>query len=84
MLNNQNQPRTGRRSVGRPHIDQPFDDILVVKCNMTILKKFKDKAKNISGKPYTQVVRDIMDALIDGRLIIKMNKKQKSYGELYK
>jgi len=77
---------TGRPR-GRPRLgrhNKSLDDMLVVKCNVTILRKFKEKAKSMSGKPYTQVVRDIMDALIEDRLIIKISEKQKSYGELYK
>ena len=61
-----------------------LDDSLVVRCNSKILKKFKKKAEQITGKPYPLVVRDIMGALNDNRLTITPTKEQKAHGELYK
>lgn len=61
-----------------------LDDNLVVRCNSKRLKNFKRKAEQIASKPYTLVVRDIMDALNDNRLTITLAKGQKAHGELYK
>ena len=61
-----------------------LDDNLVVRCNSTVLEKFKQTAERVAGKPYTLVMRDIMTALNEGRLRIKPTKEQKkSQQELY-
>lgn len=61
-----------------------FDDNLTVRVNSKVLSKFKKKCVKVSGKTYPMVVREIMAALIDGRLHITPTKEQKNHGELYK
>lgn len=61
--------------------DNTLDDDLRVRINHQELEIFKNKSKRTTGKPYSVLVREIINAFNDGRLRIIPTQEQT--GELY-
>ena len=60
------------------------DTNLVVRVKSTALDTFKERSKLVTGKSYTVLTREIIDAFNEGRLRIVTTDEQKQlHGELY-
>ena len=64
--------------------NEVLDGDLRIRIASSDLDRFQKKSKNITGKPYQLMLREMIKAFNDGRLRIIPTEEQKSQlGELY-
>lgn len=61
-----------------------YDGTMMVRIRSSQLSKFKKHCSTKLGRPYQEVMREMINAFNDGRLTITPTEEQKqSHGELY-